>query len=346
MHSGHQQIDAKYLSPKTVEMNEEEETVWQLCKDSGLPDTYAANLLSMVAGNHWKPEQLRYLDKREKQLVSNLSPDASSADQLVQAFKQWYVYCGKYYIICDVILYYIFLCCHLTSGHSDDVSFIMVTHHPESGLLVVTKDGSKRLQPSDFGDDFNPTAICEELKVGAGKRLLLIFMWVTDEELWLFHMFPEVLAWDVTKKVCKEKRPLWCGCGKDGNNQIFHCCHAFLPSEKRWVFCCLYRYCCPALLGKTILERNYLSLTDGDADEYLAFIDAVKVGFNHSSVVLCSCAFPAAPIHVFPPTTCSNYRQMFFPIRCLDFVSFIYLFRDGKDVSVPSRQRTVATKKT
>jgi hypothetical protein len=33
--------------------------------------------------------------------------------------------------------------------------------------------------------------ICEDLKVAWDKKLLLIFMWVTDNELQLFMMHPE-----------------------------------------------------------------------------------------------------------------------------------------------------------
>lgn len=162
----------------------------------------------------------------------------------------------------------------------------MVTHHHSSGLMVVSKKGSKKITPADIGSQIDPDSIREELTAAKNKKLLLVFVWVTDEELRLLLMHPESISWDVTGQTNRQKRDPFVGCGKDGDNNGFHGCHAFLPSQKRWIFCVLFRICIPLVWGQPLVERNRLSLTDGDADECIAFGDAVKVSFCVSVSVL------------------------------------------------------------
>jgi hypothetical protein len=51
-------------------------------------------------------------------------------------------------------------------------------------------------------------------------------------------MHPEFFAFDVTHQTNQEKRDMFVGVGKDGNNKAFHGFHALLPSQKRWVHSC------------------------------------------------------------------------------------------------------------
>ena len=159
----------------------------------------------------------------------------------------------------------------------DDVSFLMITHDHDSGLMVVSKVGKKKLNVPDIGEhSVDPEEIRLELKLAKSKKLLLLFMWITDEELRLLKMHPESISWDVTHQTNKQKRDLFVGVAKDGNNHGFHVCHAFLPSQKRWVFSIIFRLCIPRLWGLDIVKRNRLSMTDGDTDEYVPFIAAAQ----------------------------------------------------------------------
>ena len=161
--------------------------------------------------------------------------------------------------------------------HRDDVSFLMITHDHDSGFMVVSKVGKKKLSAPNIGEQcVDPDEIRMELKLAKSKKLLLLFMWITDEELRLLKMHPECISWDVTHQTNKQKRDLFVGVAKDGNNQGFHVCHAFLPSQKRWVFSIIFRFCIPSLWGLDIVKRNRLSLTDGDTDEYVPFIAAAQ----------------------------------------------------------------------
>jgi hypothetical protein len=65
--------------------------------------------------------------------------------------------------------------------------------------------------------------ICED-KVAWGKKLLLIFMWVTDDELQLFMMHPEFVCWDITSQTNQEKHDFMAVSGKDGNGKLFSFC--------------------------------------------------------------------------------------------------------------------------
>ena len=106
------------------------------------------------------------------------------------------------------------------------------------------------------------------LKLTDSQSLLLAVAWVTDEELLLLEMFPEVWFMDVTSGTNKEGRGLFLVAGKDSNNNGFTGVRIFLPSEQLWVFDWIYRDCLPSLLGEDIIRRNQLCLTDGDPQMY------------------------------------------------------------------------------
>jgi len=73
----------------------------------------------------------------------------------------------------------------------------------------------------------NADEIRSELTLSKENKLILIFVWITDEELRLVSMFPEFMAFDVTCQTNRERRNMFIGCSKDGNNNGFHRFHAF-----------------------------------------------------------------------------------------------------------------------
>jgi hypothetical protein len=75
----------------------------------------------------------------------------------------------------------------------------------------------------------------ESLRVGNGSVLLAI-AWMTEEELRIVSMYPEVLASDVTEQTNKEKRSLVMLAGLTSEMKSFTACRAFLPSCCSWVF--------------------------------------------------------------------------------------------------------------
>ena len=135
------------------------------------------------------------------------------------------------------------------------------------------------------GSEADTHEIMSELQLSTGKDTrLLIFFWLTDEELRLVQMFPECFAFDVTSQTNKEKRDLFTGTGKTGDNKCFTACRAFMPSQKRWVFALIWKVCIPIMWGPAVTAQIRLILTEGDADEYIPLLESIlKVSQSVSS---------------------------------------------------------------
>ena len=73
---------------------------------------------------------------------------------------------------------------------------MLVLHHADSGLVLASKVGKRRLKGLDFGSDYDPKFMHEELVETQLKiTLLLIFIWATDD--------PECAAFGVTHQTNK-----------------------------------------------------------------------------------------------------------------------------------------------
>jgi MULE transposase domain/SWIM zinc finger len=127
----------------------------------------------------------------------------------------------------------------------------------------------------------------ESLRVGNGSVLLAI-AWMTEEELRIVSMYPEVLASDVTEQTNKEKRSLVMLAGLTSAMKSFTACRAFLPSCCSWVFDWFFATAIPALIPAKVLQRNVAMYTDGDSNEYNAFLAAKPMHYPNSSHRLCS----------------------------------------------------------
>jgi hypothetical protein len=106
------------------------------------------------------------------------------------------------------------------------------------------------------------------------QRLLLIFLFASDEELRLLMMHPELLSADTTFGTNDKNKELFAIAGLCGNNKGFNGCKAFILSARGWVFFYMFRYCLPLLWGEDICKRVRLVITDGCAEEYLSFLNS------------------------------------------------------------------------
>lgn len=156
-----------------------------------------------------------------------------------------------------------------------DVSYIMVTYHPVEGLIATTTKGRPSKLPVENGND--PKSLYDANKLSGNKKMLLIFLFASDEELRLLMMHPELLVCDTTFKTNKQKKELFTVAGLDGNNEAFNGARAFLPSAKRWVFNILISHCLPLFWRSDVPCRVCLFLTDGDTHEYSAVIKSIEV---------------------------------------------------------------------
>ena len=154
----------------------------------------------------------------------------------------------------------------------------MITHSSETGLLL---KGSRRISSSTISPTDEMKSDIQEMRIhnrlSAASKLLLIFAWVSDDDLRLVRMHPEFLCIDCTHKSNRQKRDLFTIAGKDGNNNGFNPLLAFIPNQKGWVFNELFLNIIPTLWGSDTLKRVFLSLTDGDR----LMIQAQHNGIDH-----------------------------------------------------------------
>jgi hypothetical protein len=154
----------------------------------------------------------------------------------------------------------------------------------------MTADGvteeSEFLPPEQHEIQAECCTMRQSLQMGDG-RILIAVAWVTSEEKRLFHLFPEVLKADVTSQTNKERRPLFLLVGKDSYGSTFTALRCFMPSEQKWMFQWLWESATPLLMGKAVLRRNNLLLTDGDFNEYEPFVNARDTLYPNSQHGLC-----------------------------------------------------------
>lgn len=70
------------------------------------------------------------------------------------------------------------------------------------------------------------------MHINDNQEVLLSFAWITGEELQMVSKFPEMIIFDGTELINKEKRGLFVGTGQDGNNRIFIALHSFSQIHK------------------------------------------------------------------------------------------------------------------
>ena len=110
------------------------------------------------------------------------------------------------------------------------------------------------------------------------KRLLVLFLYASNEEFRLLRMHPEFCAADTTFGTNNEKKELFTLAFKDGNNKAFNGGRCFIPNAQRWIFGLMFRHCLPKFWGVHICDKVRLLITDGCTQEYLPFL--LKIGFD------------------------------------------------------------------
>jgi hypothetical protein len=260
-HCFHDQLSSSVTRTSSRYMSYEELEKIRQHNSVHLSTSLSAHLLSTVSDNLWLPSQVSYVCNKTKQLVADLNKSSSSADRLLSFLRN-------------------------TKG----VSYIVLTDDGNGGLLAKRGKGRPRAPLSTVGveqksaaDEVTlpvPSSYCSEqsnLEVSAmrkgmtlseNQKLLLMVCWVTDVELRLVQMYPEVFFMDVTAETNNEGRGLFLVAGKDGNNSGFTAARIFLPSEQMWVFQWIFDYALPTLFSPSVIQANHLCVTDGDKQVY------------------------------------------------------------------------------
>ena len=127
-------------------------------------------------GISWRASQIAAMARKEQRLKDELTNDASSAEKLVQSF-----------------------------GKRDDVNYVYVTFGLSDGLMLVTSKDRTKLGTNKSWSSDEGLPSREELidlhksnRLSEDGKLLLIFMFCSNEEIRLMRMFPEFIACDTT----------------------------------------------------------------------------------------------------------------------------------------------------
>ena len=107
-------------------------------------------------------------------------------------------------------------------------------------------------------------------------------------ELQQFSLFHVCMHIDATADSNKEGRPLVTVTSKDSYGHMFFVLSAFLPSEQSWACKWLFQTVFPALIGKDVLDKISVVITDGDSQEITQLENAVEKFFRNVYRLRCS----------------------------------------------------------
>jgi hypothetical protein len=106
-----------------------------------------------------------------------------------------------------------------------------------------------------------------ELKLADTKEMMVAIAYGMPFELAQFALFHVSLHIDATSDTNKEGRPFVTVTSKDSFGKMFFVLRAFLPSEQSWAYKWLFQTVFPVLIGKEVLSKLSLVVTDGDSQE-------------------------------------------------------------------------------
>jgi hypothetical protein len=185
---------------------------------------------------------------------------------------------------------------------SPHIRFVAMTASKNRQSLITirtSKKDSSRIDEYNFPEDAtqdpedNPNTFARQamqaLTLQDGQTLLLGVAWISEEGMYnqtlqltiyivithpsyflnvigskYFHMYPNVMGFDVTNGTNKEKRPLARGTIKTSNNKNVPFFNALLPSVASWVFRWIFHIALPKLLSNDSLSNLHLILVDED----------------------------------------------------------------------------------
>jgi len=154
-----------------------------------------------------------------------------------------------------------------------------VTYDPVNGILANPRGRPAFRLEGNLEDEAKD--LYKANKLTGSKKLLHIILWASDEEIRQLKMHPHCMVVDTTFKTNKSKKEVLTIAFRDGNDEAFHGGRAFLPSAQKWIFALLFNSCLKMFWGEAICKSVRLCLTDGDSNEYEAFLSAVRVRDEH-----------------------------------------------------------------
>jgi hypothetical protein len=181
-----------------------------------------------------------------------------------------------------------------------DVNYFVLTHDTAEGLLAIKGRGRPSNEEIRMRLEFPGYMVQEieklrsELSIDDGASVLLVTTSLSSNEMvQLVAMHPEVWFIDVTAGVNRQKQDMLVLAIRTPSGVTFPANVTFIPSGRRWVFECVYRYAFVALFGKVTISRNWLALFDEDNAEYGPFQHCIQTVPEYAKSRVMLCAFHA-----------------------------------------------------
>jgi hypothetical protein len=175
--------------------------------------------------------------------------------------------------------YYVSLLAHGSRGSLGDVT----ESQPQCTLFNETRIGNVTSQEDIRfgGDDDNEMLRVvdghrKELDIERSKEMMVGIAYGMPFELEQFGLFHVSLHIDATADTNVEGRPFVTVTSKDSYGRMFFVLRAFLPSEQSWAYKWLFQTVFPVLIGKEVLKKISIIVTDGDSQEITQLEDAVN----------------------------------------------------------------------
>lgn len=120
-------------------------------------------------------------------------------------------------------------------------------------------------------------------------KIILLISLSSNEMVQLVSMHPEVWFMDVTSGTNRQKNDMFLCAIRAPSGVTSPVNISFIPSGKRWVFECIYRFAFVALFGSVTCSRNRLALFDEDNAEFGPVENCIRTmpEYKHSRVMLC-----------------------------------------------------------
>ena len=171
-----------------------------------------------------------------------------------------------------------------------DLDYRVLVHSSNHELTIRSPKGRPK-KVSGSSINLSIGVIRESLKLNEGTDVLLALAWVSGEEKELIKRFPHLISADVTERTNAEKRSLYLFTGLDGNNKIFPALHCFMPNCSSEQYGWIYEYAFPDLVGKDVVKRNEVFITDGETAMYETLENLKGTSSPWSSTTLFRCTY-------------------------------------------------------
>ena len=211
-HTNYLCLKSEHLHAELQLLSTDQHTIAKQCSQlcfSAISTTVLINMRQKLGmpTMGFKENQTQYVRKKARGELSNLTSDTSSADTLIESFD-----------------------------------------NPTEGLLMMTrKDRNQTLKSvsnvpgSEL--DIKLQSLYDANNLQGSQRLLLFFLYASDEEMQLLRMHPEFCSCDTTFGTNNEKKELFTIA--NGNNNAFNSGRAYIPNAQTWVFNTIFKHCLP-----------------------------------------------------------------------------------------------------